>query len=394
VTAANVAVVGAGAAGTAAAWTLARAGARVTVIHDRAGSSALYSGALDDELEPSPFAPGVSADARAFAEALGVWRIGPTTLATREGVVRAASGADRALLDLDPLAGKSIAVADVPRDDWDGSLLAAALSTSRWAERTGTRFSVVELEAMKRGHERRITSHDFAALYDDPERLTAFAALLDAARGHHDAWLVGPWLGTSPATFARLRRSVSFPVGETTSGVGGAPGARFENARDELFSASSVDTVRARVVAIEPRGPRWLVRFVRDDQGEDELEAQAVVLATGGVAAGGVAFVWDPVRGAHGFRLPFTAPVELALDGEPGDSGGSLYGASLDVRGLGVLERVGVHADAEGAVFREGARSTGLFASGDALAARPRTVLEAVRSGVAAARAALLLTHV
>src|SRR5687768_14450385 len=106
-----VVVVGGGIAGTAAAWLLARRGARATVIHDRAGSSALYSGALDepngaDSLE-------LDADARAFVDALGLWRLAKTRIATREGVVRAAFGADQALLDLEPLAGRRIAVADV-----------------------------------------------------------------------------------------------------------------------------------------------------------------------------------------------------------------------------------------------------------------------------------------
>jgi hypothetical protein len=82
--------------------------------------------------------------------------------------------------------------------------------------------------------------------------------------------------------------------------------------------------------------------------------------------------------------------VALALDGEPGDSGGSLYGASLEMRGLGVLERVGIHASATGGVLDGNSTAGGLFVAGDAVAARSRTVLEAVRSGIRAARAALL----
>jgi glycerol-3-phosphate dehydrogenase subunit B len=326
---------------------------------------------------------------QAFSSALGLWALGAVTIATREGVVRPAAGADRALLDLGPLAGKRIALADVPRDDWDGPLLANAFGASPWAVRTQTRFTLVPISALQRGHERRITSHDFAALHDEPERRAALAALLEASRGEHDAWLLGPWLGTTAEAASELRRAVSVPVGETTSAMGGAPGARFEAARDALFAAHAVATARARLVAVEPDGGRWLVRFERDERSE-ELAVQAVVLATGGVAAGGVEFVSNPLGGAHGFRVPFAAPVSLAVDGEPGDSGGSLYGAALDVRGLDWLERAGVHADARGAVFPEGER-TGLFVAGDARAARPRTVLEAARSGVAAARGALLL---
>ncbi len=386
----RVAVVGAGVAGTAAAWLLQRRGATVKVIHDRAGSSALYSGALDDA--PDVANPeALAGDERAFVEALGLWNVGTPVLATREGVVRAAAGADRALLDLGPLAGKHVAVADVERDDWDAPLLASALSSSPWAAESSTRFSPVMVEALRRGHERRITGHDFAKLHDEPERLDALVRLLGEAGKGHDAWLVGPWLGTLPATAERMRRALGVPLGETTSFVGGAAGARFENARDALFSASSIDVERGRVSGVQARGERWAVRFDDADGARrgDELEADAVVLATGGVAAGGIAFVWDPERGAHGFRLSFDAPLALALDGEPGDSGGSLFGASFEKRGLGVLERVGVHADASGSA-RANPPAAGLFVAGDAVAARPRTILEAIRGGVRAGRAALL----
>ena len=39
-----------------------------------------------------------------------------------------------------PLAGARIAVADVPREDWDGGLLAKALTKSSWARNTRTEF--------------------------------------------------------------------------------------------------------------------------------------------------------------------------------------------------------------------------------------------------------------
>jgi glycerol-3-phosphate dehydrogenase subunit B len=186
------------------------------------------------------------------------------------------------------------------------------------------------------------------------------------------------------------------PVGETTSAVGGAPGARFENAREALFGAGAVEGVRGRVTEVRARGERWVVGFERaggagEPRGreDDELEATAVVIATGGVAAGGIEFVWDPERGKHGFRLPFQAPLTLSLDGEPGDGGGSLYGKSLETAGLGLLERVGVHADSSGSVLDGKLEVRGLWVAGDAVSARPRTVLEAVRSGIRAGRGAL-----
>jgi glycerol-3-phosphate dehydrogenase subunit B len=364
----------------------------VSVIHDRAGSSALYSGALDDVFDGATPEEELPLEARAFVDALGLWRLGPTTIATREGIVRKASGADRVLLDLAPLAGKRVAVADVPRDDWDAPLLVSALETSSWALLTSTRFSLVGISALHRGHERRITSHDFAALHDEPERLDALAKVLEEASPGYDGWLVGPWLGTVPSTASRLRRSVALPVGETTSFVGGPAGARFESARDALFLSHAIESRRGRVTAIEAKGERWVVHFegAEDGSGDVDVEAEAIVLATGGVAAGGIELAWVPEQGVHGFRLPFEAPVLLSLDGEPGDSGGSLYGVSLETRGLGLLERVGVYADATGTAFPGRVSNAGLLVAGDALAERPRTVLEALRSGIRAGRGALL----
>src|SRR5687767_14513449 len=98
----DVVVIGAGAAGTAAAWAAARAGASVMVLHDRAGATALYSGALDLvpwDSKDEPQARRAAEDAvladtelAAFAGELGVFRLVHCTLASREGVARRALG--------------------------------------------------------------------------------------------------------------------------------------------------------------------------------------------------------------------------------------------------------------------------------------------------------------
>jgi glycerol-3-phosphate dehydrogenase subunit B len=70
--------------------------------------------------------------------------------------------------------------------------------------------------------------------------------------------------------------------------------------------------------------------------------------------------------------------------------GGSLYGPSLETVGLGALERAGIHADSSGRPRGLGSSETGLFVAGDAVAGRPRTMLEAavagLRTGTVAAR--------
>src|SRR5262249_52436248 len=153
----------------------------------------------------------------AFLAALGIYQRGgaepksTAMIATASGVVRPAWCTDRALLDLAPLAGKRVAVADVERDDWDAPLLAKTLGVSAWAESTLTSFVSVPLRLLRTGHERRIAPYDFAALHDDEARRRSLAEAIEAAPGVADAWLFGPWLGLDPNTVTALRAVVPLP---------------------------------------------------------------------------------------------------------------------------------------------------------------------------------------
>ena len=390
----HVVVIGAGIAGTAAAWAAAKAGARVSVLHDRAGASALYSGALDerewDRAGSGGGAPA-SAELAEFAAALGLWQLGARTLATREGVIRPALGSDAALLDLTPLAGRRVAVADLERDDWDAELLAKSFAASAWARRTRTEFVATPLNALRAGHERRIAPYDFASLFDDPVRLSALAESIADARPAAAGWLFGPWLGLLPGTASEIGRLAGVPVGETTSGTGGAAGARFESARDALLEKLAVAVRRTRVVELSSSGGRFLVA-TRDDPGLPTapvvVEAGAVVIAAGGLAAGGIELTWEPDRAQRSFELAFVAPLALALDGELLAGSGSLYGPSLEISGLGALERVGIALNDRGNPLATGGTQEGLHVAGDIVAGRPRTALEAARSGLSAGAAA------
>jgi glycerol-3-phosphate dehydrogenase subunit B len=402
---ASVVVVGAGMAGTAAAFAAVQAGARVTVVHDRAGASALTSGALDLEQWDAPGSSDATrrteealhnAELMAFIAALGVHRLGgaephlPALVATASGVIRAAAGADRAVLELAPLAGKRIAVADLERDDWDAPLVARTLAASDWAFRTKTSFVPVYLRLLRAGHERRIAPYDFAALFDEPARRASLVELLAEAGRDTDAWLVGPWLGVDPETAPALGSLVRVPLGETTSPLGGPAGARFETARDRWFAAHGVEVRRGRVARVSTRGSRWAVEFLNDgDERASELAASAVVLAAGGVGAGGITFTWRLPDVVRGFELAFVAPVSLALDGEILGGGGSLYGPSLETKGLGALERVGIRCDALGRPVGNSGAESGLFVAGDAVAGRPRTMLDAALGGLAAGNVAV-----
>jgi anaerobic glycerol-3-phosphate dehydrogenase len=368
-----VVVVGAGFAGVAAAWAVARAGSKVVLLHGSAGASALYSGIVDG---PTP-----GAETQELAMRLGLSIAGaPRAVATREGVVRSAMGRDRALLDVEALAGRRIAVADVGRDDWDARLLAQSFAVSAWARRTRTEFVAVVVRGLSDGAERRISPYDFARRFDDPVRLVALSHALRSAEPDAAAWLLGPWLGVQSEAASQLAAQLSRPVGETSSAPGGAAGARFEARRDEVLRELGVEQRLGGVRALTPLAESLLVEL--EDQ--SSVAARAVVLALGGVAAGGIVLRPEAGLGKLRFQLSLSAPATLRLDADSLDAGSSLWGPSLSRLGLSALERLGVRADAVGRV----SGATRCFAAGDLLANRPRTVIEALNAGIMAGRGA------
>ncbi len=369
---ASVVVVGGGFAGVAAAWAAVRAGAHVTLLHASAGASAWYNGVADG--------PPLDAEALELAMRLGIAvSARPRPIATREGVIRSVIGRDRALLDLEPLAGLSVAVADVGRDDWDAALLARSYTESAWARRTRTEFVAVRVDALEEGFERRISAYDFGVELDVETRVHALANALRRADGAAKAWLLGPWLGVASDAAPQLAALLSRPVGEVSSAPGGVAGARFELRRDEVLRELGVVLRRAHVTSVESSAAGARLQL-GDGSG---LAADAVVLALGGVAAGGILLEREPASGRLGFALSLSADVPLKLDAEWLDAGSSVWGPSFVRKGLGALERVGVSADVRGRLS-----AARLFAAGDCVAGRPRTVLEALSAGLSAGRAA------
>jgi glycerol-3-phosphate dehydrogenase subunit B len=380
----KVAVIGGGIAGAAAAFEIARQGGRATVFHDTTGSSGLYSGALDFELwdQVTALAP-LGPELSQFSEALGAWLLGQQALrvATLEGNVRPARGGDRALLDLERCAGKRVAVVDLERDDWDAPLLAKSFAGSAWAKHTQTHFYAARVTGLKKGFERRISGYDFAALHDTDERAQALLEALRSSGVTPDAWLFGPWLGIERALAQELGEALGVPVGETTSGLGGSAGARFESARDRLLTRVA-DVVRARVRSLTNTGQAFRIEFA----GHEARDFSAVVLATGGVAAGGIALERSfERRGGTGFRLSLSANVALELDTEVLEGVSSLSSVDFVERGLDILLEVGIAARDDGSLLD----NPGLFVAGDAVAARPRSALIAAQSGLVAARSAV-----
>lgn len=374
----KVLVIGGGFAGIAAAFAARRAGATVTLVSHGSGASALYAGAIDGAL--SLEAAGPRSSLHELGKALGLRFHDQTQLATREGVVRPALGADAALLDLAPLAGKRVALVDVARDDWDGPLLARSFAASAWARETGTRFELVPLELLEKSHQRRTSSFDFAASFERAERPAWLAELLKAHAGP-DAWLFGPWLGLRRPLAAELSASVGVPVGEVTSPPGGVAGARFETRRDGLLAAWGLEVVNEPASSVAAKSDAVAVTLASGA----ELRGDTLVVASGGFVSGALE-LRGALSGAEqaGFELAITGLPAVQVTGELGRPVSSLFGVDLGSRGRRLLERVGLAVTEGGAVVG----APRVFAAGDVIAPERPGAAHALVSGLLAGTAA------
>jgi hypothetical protein len=400
-----VVIVGAGIAGTGAALVAAWSGARVTAIDGGAGATSLATGALD--LGPWPGAgeagslPRVSLPETASRalEALGGFVVPGWTprLLTTAGVVRAAAGHDDALIDVAPLAGRPIAVARCLREGWNADALASA-----WGEP----FVALDVRALRHADERAIPDADFAARHDDEGRLgwlelRVREALASAPAGPALAGIVlPPSLGVDHPRARELSRRLGLACGEPVAAPGGPSGLRFERARDRAFAASGVERLAARATRITRvaahEAPAWRIGMA---EGEP-IEADAIVLAIGGVLGGGIGYVPPEDRLPGGtasvgagasrprpaLRASIEAPLTLGAHGRPLEIAGSLLGLSpgdvaLPFAAGRLLERAGALVDEEGRCVRAPA---GLFAAGDLVADTPRSWLRALVLGVRA----------
>jgi len=379
-------VVGGGAAGTAAAWVAARMGVDVHLLHGRAGATEMFSGALDESEARSGREPAKpSGEVREFLEALGgVWVAREDSrVCTRLGVIRPVGAAQAPLLDLGRLAGGHVGVAAVPREGWDAELLAEGFADSDWARRTSTRFSAVSLPLVQHPSELRISSYDFARKLDSPDRLARLEHALASTASQFDGWLFGPWLGVETDVAERLRESLGRPLGETTSPPEGPAGARFAIARDRLLQRMGVTVHPREARALDVRDSGWVVELgpvssASAGLGPEQMCFDAVVLAVGGLASGGIE-LWHPDPPQPDVALSVRAPVRFAADGVSLDGPSGLFGIDWQRWGAEALERIGVVTDQASVP-----EAQALFAAGSLLSDRPRTMLEAIRSGIEA----------
>jgi len=395
----RVIVVGAGIAGAAAALAAARSGGAVTLVDGGPGATTLATGALDRTpwRADDTAAPPLPAAARDVLEALGAYVLTPraVTLFTTAGVRRPSRGRDAALFDAAPVADRPVGVVRCLRPGWDADALARCWGGARGA------CVAVDATVLRHRDERALPDADFAARHDEEGRLEWLAgrlreALATGSGGEALAGLVlPPSLGVDRARAWELSQRVGLPCGEALSLPGGPSGLRFERARDRALSTAGIERVRARARKVErlEHGPGrsdvaiWRVIL----GGDSSLDAEAVVLATGGLLGGGLEYAPSeailaaalPPHASAPFRASLEAPLRLGAHGRPLEVPGSLFGLAPEqiawpFSADALLARAGVLVGDDG---RCAGSPPGLFAAGEIVADASRTWLRALIDG-------------
>ncbi len=394
----HVVVIGSGVAGAAAGIAAATKVPSVVVLDGGSGASALSTGAIDYTFwqdHRTAAGASLSEDEMVILTALGGYSISATgcTLVTMAGRVRRADGRDASLLNVP--SGAGIAVADCNRPGWNARELA-----SSW----GKGYRSLETTLLRHTDESRLPDVDFAARHDDPNRLGWLAERLREGMARTSsrfaAIVLPPMLGVDRACADALSQRVGLPCGEAVGVPGGPAGLRFERARDRALSSVGAIRVAGRASTVEARGELWRVTT----EAGEVLRAYAVVVATGGLIGGGLAYAPSeavlatalPSHVSPPMRLTLNAPLAIGARGRPLDTPGSLFGFAPESLAKpfsreSLVETAGVLVSAPEVGTTHS--PAGLFAAGDIVADTPRTWLAALsqgaRAGTAAAHVAL-----
>ncbi len=370
----RVGVIGGGVAGAAAVSRLVSEGARCEWFSVPGGASEWTSGAADSE-HSDPSLPS-SPEVLAFAEQFGLWQL-PSAgcrVVTSEGLLRWARGADRCVLDLTPVAGNQVAVASLPYGSCDAAWLAKSLNESDWAETTSTRFEAVALRIEGAALLPGMHCLDHAA--DVERHFDAWCRAFAELDARFAAVLVEPRLAAAPDLLQRLRQRVGRPVGEVLSTHADLAGYRFEAARDAFAQRLTVNMTRERVERVTVKGDG-----VELFSAGGRRSVDAVVLALGDWLGGGI--VLDAVGGQPRLGLDLEPPSSLVwMSGERPFAGvAAVYGLDLQGFGVSAFENLGVCPAPR--------QPAPCLVAGDLAANRPRTILAAAQSGLAAAQRCL-----
>ncbi|HEX7667487.1 MAG TPA: FAD-dependent oxidoreductase, partial [Polyangiaceae bacterium] len=307
----RVAVVGSGVAGTAAALAAARAGARVQLVAGSPGASSLAGGALDwDDWQTNPPRRALGGEAEMAFSALDFGSLpdAGVLVATTAGIVRPAAGADHALLDLDRTGRGAILVPRCDHPTWDAPALARAWGDSPLASARALTFVALDVPLARYRDERLVGDVEIAARHDEDTRLAWLAERLREVLARNPGFvgvMLPPWLGARRSRAEALSQIVGVRCGEAVVGLASASGARFEHARDRALGAAGVGVVATWARAVSPTAGTWRVAL---EEG-DALEADAVVIAAGGLVAGGL--VYSPGASSNAAELPADARPTL-----------------------------------------------------------------------------------
>lgn len=286
----RIAIIGAGAAGLAAASRLTERGLSPVLISRGTGASSMTSGAADLTPWTQPHPLGPSASALAFVRALGLFE-SEGRVATAEGVLRPTSAVGARVLNLQQFSGKRIGVADLPRADFRPGTLADQLNQTMWARSTNTHFEVVPLSGVVSEGELQFPLAAFQRLFDDEERIVRLQSSAQSLSSRVQALLLGPWLGEGRTPI----ESGGISMGETLSPPEGAFGRRFEKARREFCGGLGLE-IRAEwveTIALEDEQMR-LTTLSTKSESRGTLWADSVIVATGGLVGHGIGVFESP----------------------------------------------------------------------------------------------------
>ena len=327
----GVLVIGGGAAGIAAARAAHEAGATVTLVTLPGGATTQTAGLVW----------GLSRDVfRQWND--GAFREGGRYVTVGAWMHTTAFAALPSLLDVSSVTG-TLAVVDLPtHPSWSARLVANTLG--------GRVVSAKDLPVSE-------TFREAAVKFDTAGVAEGIAASLKSACEGCAAVLMPPVLGLRhDDVAARMAAVLGLPVGEAVGAVGDPPGVRAARAvRRWLPAAVTVLEGRATVA----KGGRATV----DVEGVGTVRAKAVVLATGGLAGGGIVF--DRALREVTANVPVWTRTRACVSAPSGASRGADPTAWF---AEGSPDGVGVRLDASQRVIdADGATAVArwLFAAGD-----------------------------
>ena len=338
-------VIGAGLAGITTALRLAEGGAQVTIVAKGAGSLHLSPGTLDvlgyapervdshREAMPAfagarprhPYARlgGVLEEALAWfvARVPGMRYVGDDTgnllLPTAVGVPRPTAFAPASLAAADLRAGgRFVAVGLAGLKDFFPRLLAENLLRAALPHGASVGVRHAEITASARPGMADVAGQVYARALDEPAFRTTFAAALKAVVEPGETILIPAVLGLVRAGEAwdELQERVGAPIAEIATVPPSVPGMRLQHELNSALTRAGVRMILGpEAVGYAADGGRVTHVSVREASRTRQIPADAVVLATGGFAAGGIDL--DSYGALH--EKVFDLPVAGPPDGAP-----------------------------------------------------------------------------